>query len=63
MDKRYRLRYQVSLIENGIRIKTLGAKQFLLEEQQKWTCARCGGSICLHDRLCSGCGKEMEPTA
>ena len=60
MDKRYRQRYHVSLIENGIRIKTGGADQFMGEEKQKWTCAQCGGAICLHDRLCCECGKEME---
>jgi hypothetical protein len=63
IDKRYRLSYQVSLIENGIRIKTSGTKQFLREDKQKWTCAQCGGTICLHTRICSDCGKEMEHTA
>jgi hypothetical protein len=47
IDKRYRQRYQVSLIENAIRIKTVGTEQFQLEEQQKWTCTQCGGLICL----------------
>ena len=60
MDKRYRLRYRVHLIENGIRIKTISARRFLLEEKQKWTCLHCGGVISLHDRVCSECGKEME---
>lgn len=60
MDKRYRQRYHVSLIENGIRLKTGGADHFVGEEKQKWTCTHCGGAICLHDRLCSACGKKME---
>ena len=60
IDKRYRLRYHVSLIENGIRIQSAGAEQFLLEDEQKWTCPECGGVICMHDRLCSACGREME---
>ena len=63
MDKRYRLRYQVSLIENGIRIKAIGAKQFLLEEMQKWACTQCGGVVSVHSRLCSGCGKTMDEGA
>jgi hypothetical protein len=63
MDKRYRLRYQVSLIENGLRNKAMGTKRFLLEENQKWTCTRCSGLISLHDRVCSECGKEMEEPA
>lgn len=60
IDKRYRLRYHVSLIENATHIQELGAKQFLLEENKKWTCPHCGAVICLHDRLCSECGKLME---
>ena len=59
LDKSYRQRYQVSLIENGIRIKTVGAEQHLLEEKEKWTCAQCRGVISLHDRACSECGNEM----
>ena len=59
MDKRYRVRYQVSLIENAIRMKTAGVKQFLVEEKEKWTCSRCGGVISLHDRACSECGQTI----
>lgn len=62
IDKRYRLRYHVSLIENGLRIKTVGVRQFLREEKQRWTCTQCGGVICLHDRVCSECSQEMEAT-
>ena len=55
LDKSYRQRYQVSLIDNAMRIKTVGAKQHLLEEKEKWTCPDCGGVISLHDRACSEC--------
>ena len=58
MDKGYKQRYQVSLMENAIRIKAVGAKQHLLEEKEKWTCLHCGGIISLHDRVCSDCGRE-----
>lgn len=60
IDKRYRLRYHVSLIENVIRIQSVGIEQFLSEEKQKWMCAQCGGVVSLHDRICSACGKEVE---
>jgi hypothetical protein len=59
LDKSYGQRYQVSLIDNAIRIKTVGAGQHLLEEKEKWTCAHCGGVISLHDRVCSECGDEL----
>lgn len=59
LDKSYRQRYQVSLIENGIRAKTVGIEQHLLEEKEKWTCVQCGGVISLHDRACSECEKGL----
>ena len=58
LDKSYRQRYQVSLIENAVRIRTVGAEQHLREENEKWTCAQCGGVVSLHDRACSECGNE-----
>jgi hypothetical protein len=58
LDKSYRLRYQVSLIDNARRLKAVGAPQFLSEEKDGWTCAACGGVISLHDGVCSECGKQ-----
>ena len=61
LDKSYRQRYRVSLVENGIRIKTFNIQQFLLGEKEKWTCPHCGGVICIHDRICSECETHVEP--
>ena len=58
LDKSYRQRYQVSLIENGLRIKTVGTDRHAREEQLKWTCTQCGGVISLHDGYCSECKME-----
>ncbi|MEW5868712.1 MAG: DUF3795 domain-containing protein [Chloroflexota bacterium] len=58
LDKSYRQRYQVSLVANALRLKAVGAEQFLLEEKQKWACSVCGGVISLHDQVCSQCGKD-----
>jgi hypothetical protein len=33
----------------------------MLQEKEKWTCPRCGGVICIHDRICSECATHMEP--
>lgn len=60
LDKSYRQRYQVSLIENALQIKTAEVQQFLSEEKNKWTCGECGGVIGLHDGLYSECGKSMK---
>lgn len=56
LDKSYRQRYQVSLIDNALRIKAVGAEQHVLEEKERWTCRLCGGAISLHDSVCSECG-------
>ena len=61
LDQSYRQRYQVSLIENALRLKTAGAQQHLLEEKEKWTCSHCGGILSLHDRICSECGEKIKP--
>jgi hypothetical protein len=58
LDKSYRQRYQVSLIDNAVRLKKVGAEQYLKEEREKWTCIDCEGVISLHDRVCSECGKK-----
>lgn len=61
LDKSYRKRYQVSLIENAARIKSLGATAFLEEEKIKWMCTDCSGVISLHDQVCSECGEPYQP--
>jgi hypothetical protein len=57
LDKSYRQRYRVSLIEMTVRHREAGAGPYLREEVENWTCARCGGVIGLHDRVCSECGE------
>jgi len=63
IDKRYKLKYKISLIENGLRAKTVGVKQHLREEKEKWTCPECGGVVSLHSKICSECGKELDLSA
>jgi hypothetical protein len=60
LDKRYRLGYQINLIENGLRMKEIGLPQYLQEERLKWTCPACGGVISLHARTCSECGQAPQ---
>jgi hypothetical protein len=57
IDNRYRNRYNTSLIENLEDIKNLGIKEFLKNEDAKWTCSKCGGTICVHKGYCSNCGQ------
>jgi hypothetical protein len=56
LDKRYRTRYGLSVIENLKRIKEVGILQFVEEENQKWTCVVCGSMLCMHQPACLRCG-------
>lgn len=59
LDKRYRTKYHVSMIENLNSIKENGIKNFLKTEEQKWLCPKCGGTICCHNGLCLDCDLEI----
>lgn len=63
IDKRYRLGYGVSLIENQLRIKAAGMERFLAEEKVRWTCPACGGVISQHAKACTECGRPVETPA
>lgn len=58
LDRSYRLRYGVSLIEYSQMIRTQGAEAFLQKQQEQYTCPTCGGIISLHDGICSCCKAE-----
>jgi len=57
LDKRYRTRYGMSMIENLEYIQAKGIEDFLRYEGERWTCTSCGGTICVHEGCCYGCGK------
>ncbi len=59
LDKSYRLRYSISLIENANLIKSVSAKKFLRMEKLKWSCTHCAGVVSLHDQICSECGNVV----
>jgi len=52
LDKRYRTKYDMSMIDNLENIKKVGIDNFLKGELKKWTCAECGGIICVHNKKC-----------
>lgn len=58
LDKRYRTRYHMSMIENLEFIKAYGLEKFLEKETALWRCSRCGGMICCHNGLCLHCDIE-----
>jgi hypothetical protein len=56
MNKRYVLKYKISLLENLGKIKKIGVQSFILTENQRWTC-KCGGLICEHTGRCLLCNQ------
>ncbi len=56
LDKRYRSKYGMSMIENLEQIENVGIKQFARNENVRWACAVCGELICVHRPNCLKCG-------
>lgn len=55
LDKRYRLKYNMSMIENLKMIQSQGMAAFLHEQQRRWQCPDCGNLRCCHNGLCLNC--------
>lgn len=55
LDKRYRNKYNMSMIENLENIKKSGISKFIKNETDKWKCPVCNGTICVHNRKCYTC--------
>jgi hypothetical protein len=55
LDLRYRTRYGMSMIANLIGIKDHGMDAFLANQAKKYTCAKCGGLLCVHRSRCLTC--------
>lgn len=58
LDKRYRTKYATSVVENLTAIRDRGIAAFVENENRKWTCSGCGGTLCMHDPRCPVCGLE-----
>ena len=58
LDKRYRNKYNMSMVENIENIKDFGIRKFLKNEDSRWACLQCGGTICVHKDCCYICGKK-----
>lgn len=60
LDKRYRTKYHVSMLENLEAIRNDGIRAFVKSERERWTCLACGGTIDVHHYRCITCGKRPE---
>jgi|WetSurMetagenome_2_1015567.scaffolds.fasta_scaffold02734_5 hypothetical protein len=58
IDKRYRVRYQTSLIQNLNIIRKNGIEEYLKDENSRWTCRDCGSVLSVHLHNCLKCGKK-----
>jgi hypothetical protein len=56
LDKRYRAKYAMSMIENLASIKAIGLNAFVINESERWRCSKCGGVVCVHRGYCLHCG-------
>lgn len=62
LDKRYRGKYHMSMLENLSNIRTYGIDAFIKNEEQKWKCPDCGDTYCVHHHHCPSCKKEINFT-
>ena len=62
LDRRYRTKYDMSMIENLENIKKLGIRRFLRNEKERWICPECGGTVCVHRGYCYSCGAKRKKT-
>lgn len=58
LDKRYRLKYGMSMIENLKNIDKSGISKFVNSEQKRWKCTKCGNLLCVHRDSCLECGEK-----
>jgi hypothetical protein len=59
LDKRYRSKYHMSMIENLTFIREHGTAAFLERQKEKWACGRCGHEVCCHNGLCLSCDLDI----
>lgn len=57
LDKRYRMKYGVSNLDNLKMIQKNGLEAFIKSEQNKWKCRSCGELLCVHRNSCIHCGE------
>jgi len=61
LDKRYREKYYMSMIDNLVTIKEEGMDHFLKQQEEKYRCPGCGGTICVHTDVCYSCNNDAQP--
>ncbi len=62
LDRRYRSKYGVSVLDNLVDIKTQGNSRFLKSDNRDWTCPGCGLLYSMHRGKCLHCGMDNPHT-
>ena len=62
LDRRYRTKYGMSMLENLAFIREHGLSAFESREAERWCCPDCGGVICVHRGYCFRCGRKPRDT-
>lgn len=57
LDDTYIERYDFSMIANNKDIKKNGLDKFINKQEKKYSCAKCGQLICIHNHKCLHCFK------
>jgi len=58
LDKRYRTKYGMSMLENLENIKKSGIREFVKNERERWKCSKCEKVLCVHRNSCLSCGEK-----
>jgi len=58
LDKRYRTKYRMSMLDNLEYIKIHGLDAFVRYEKKRWTCEKCGNLVSVHRLVCQYCGTD-----
>jgi hypothetical protein len=58
LDRRYRTKYGMSMVENLESIRKFGIRKFVAREKTRWACPECGGILCVHRNECLRCGRR-----
>jgi hypothetical protein len=56
LEKRYTAKYHTSVVGNLLGIQNVGISKWLAEEEEKWRCPECGGTVSMHTGTCYDCG-------
>lgn len=57
LDRRYRAKYGMSMLDNLQTLATEGLPALVKRERARWLCPNCGAPLCVHTNTCPSCQK------